>query len=289
MCWKIYIVIKIFVCICPKEYLFPSPKFLRVTVSSTFKYTIQKAKVRSLDRRLNSPTAILLHIPRCIIHPELRNLRRPIPIPLTLAFVDPPRCSTLVYNSVYRGTWPSKRGSSLLRSGFPAPSPPSFFVSSRENRGEGQTSKAIRAPRGFSGLMEMRARRIRSEGRKSKKSWPLLPRLSPLKGPRGASPRSSPPSSRLGLFFWSPAGGYGFNNWGGNRGRNPKKVFSEVCVSSYRGEISSLPFFFCGDISLEFGILLLIRFLYGLYECSLWVDKRYSNCFSCFLLFWVYF
>lgn len=198
MCWKIYIVIKIFVCICPKEYLFPSPKFLRVTVSSTFKYTIQKAKVRSLDRRLNSPTAILLHIPRCIIHPELRNLRRPIPIPRTLAFVDPPRCSTLVYNSVYRGTWPSKRGSSLLRSGFPAPS---FFVSSRENRGEGQTSKAIRAPRGFSGLMEMRARRIRSEGRKSKKSWPLLPRLSPLKGPRGASPRSSPPSSRLGLFF----------------------------------------------------------------------------------------
>lgn len=172
MCWKIYIVIRIFVCICLEEYLFPSPKFLRVTVSSTFKYTIQKAKVRSLDRRLNSPTAILLHIPRCIIHPELRNLRRPIPIPRTLAFVDPPRCSTLVYNSVYRGTWPSKRGSSLLRSGFPAPSPPSFFVSSRENRGEGQTSKAIRAPRGFSGLMEMRARRMRSEGRKSKKSCP---------------------------------------------------------------------------------------------------------------------
>ena len=87
MCWKIYIVIRIFVCICLEEYLFPSPKFLRVTVSSTFKYTIQKAKVRSLDRRLNSPTAILLHIPRCIIHPELRNLRRPIPIPSRLSIL----------------------------------------------------------------------------------------------------------------------------------------------------------------------------------------------------------
>ena len=284
MCWKIYIVIRIFVCICLEEYLFPSPKFLRVTVSSTFKYTIQKAKVRSLDRRLNSPTAILLHIPRCIIHPELRNLRRPIPIPSRLSILHDVPLSCITACIEGRG----RRSADPLcfdRDFRRPPLPPSSSLLEKiEARGKRRRRSArLVAFRGLWKCVHVECD-PRDENRKSR-----VPRPSLLKGPRGASPRSSPPSSRLGLFFWSPAGGYGFNNWGGNRGRNPKKVFSEVCVSSYRGEISSLPFFFCGDISLEFGILLLIRFLYGLYECSLWVDKRYSNCFSCFLLFWVYF
>lgn len=143
------------------------------------------------------------------------------------------------YNTVYQGTWPSKR----ILSASIGISGPVFL---RENRGdrvhEGQTSKAILTPRGFSGLMEMRARRMRSRRRKSKKSCPLPPLLLFKDHPS--------PSSRLGLFFWSPAGGYGFNNWGGNRGRNRKRFLRSL--PSYRGDFFSF-FFFFGDISLELG------------------------------------
>lgn len=148
---------------------------------------LDRLLVSSPDR--NPPLHTWLHHP-----PRTQKSRRPTHPPHTrLPNEDPPRCSTLVYrqyNTVYRGTWPSKR---ILSASIGISGPPPL----REDRGdgvhEGQTSKAIRTPRGFSGLMEMRARRIRSERRKSKKSWAPPPSCS----------RTAlfSPSSRLGLFF----------------------------------------------------------------------------------------
>lgn len=160
------------------------------------------------------------------------------------------------YNTVYQGTWPSKR----ILSASIGISGPVFL---RENRGdrvhEGQTSKAILTPRGFSGLMEMRARRIRSKRRKSKKSCPLPPLLL-FKD----HPRSPPPRAAWDYFSDRQPEATGLIIETGIEAET-EKGFSEVCRVIV--EISSLFSFFSETFRSSWDFVALAS--RGLYECSL--------------------
>lgn len=89
---------------------------------------LDRLLVSSPDR--NPPLHTWLHHP-----PRTQKSRRSIHPPHTrLPNEDPPRCSTLVYrryNTVYRGTWPSKR---ILSASIGISGPP---ASSRKSRRRG--------------------------------------------------------------------------------------------------------------------------------------------------------
>lgn len=188
---------------------------------------------------------------------RLRNLDI-VPIPI--------RCSTLVYrryNTVYQGTWSSKR----ILSGFDRDFRPRLSRKSRRQGARGTNVEATRTPPGFSGLMEMRARRIRSERERNRKSLPP-----PAEGPLVFPPLPTPPPRAAWDYFSDrQPEATGLIIEEGIEAETEKRFLRS---SSYRGEfLLSLFFFFLfssffGDTSLELGFRCTLASR-GLYECSL--------------------
>lgn len=155
----------------------------------------------------------------------------------------PIRCSTLVYrryNTVYQGTWSSKR----ILSGFDRDFRPRLSRKSRRQGARGTNVEAIRTPPGFSWLMEMRVRRIRSEREtKSKKSRGRPP---PAEGPP-VFPPLPPPRAAWDYFSDRQPEATGLIIEAGIEAETEKRFLRS---SSYRGEFllslffSSFFFFF---------------------------------------------